>query len=150
LPQAKQVRWYQRVLAVLVVADGQPAADVAAMLGRSTRVVQLWMGRYLQQHRVQDLQDRRRSGRPPVSSAITDRRIVQEFEKDPLRLGYQATNWTVGLLAEHLGRRYGCPIRPRTLRRRLQALGLVWKRARHAYRDPEPHVAQKKGESCGV
>jgi transposase len=51
----------------------------------------------------------------------------------------------VALLAQHLGRKYSCPITARTLRRRMHDLGLCWKRPRYVYADKDPHRAQKKG-----
>ena len=56
----------------------------------------------------------------------------------------------VALLAQHLGRRYGCPIAARTLRRRMRALGLRWKRPRYVYAERDPHRAQKKGGSSAA
>ena len=56
----------------------------------------------------------------------------------------------MALLAKHLGRTYGCPISPRTLRRRMRALGLRWKRPRYVYADKDPHRAQKKGGSSAA
>ncbi len=116
----------------------------------SRRSVYDCVGRYLKRHRIEDLQDAPRSGRPRAAGIITDARLVREFGRDPLVLGYRATTWTIPLLAEHLSRRYGCVMTRRTLRRRLKALKLVWKRARHGYREPGPHVPQKKGALCGV
>jgi transposase len=78
--------------------------------------------------------------------ALSRRRLLAELTKDPLALGYAATNWTVPLLARHL-QRLGLPITARTLRRRLHAAGLRWKRPRYVFAAPEPNLAQKKGLS---
>ena len=107
------------------------------------------VGAYLADHRPADLADGPRPGRPPGAGA-TGPRIVREYGRDPLRLGYMATEWAVPLLAGHLSRRYGCRVTPRTLRRRLKALGLVWKRPRHVYGDRDPHGPQKKGRSSAA
>lgn len=146
----QETRRYRRVVAVLSVARGRSVREVAQWLGMSLRTIHRWVDRYRRKHRVEDLLDAKRSGRPPTAVAIGNARIVREFKKDPMALGYQATTWTVPLLAEHLSRCYHCPISRRTLRRRMKALGLVWKRPRHVYKDPDPHVAQKKGALCGV
>jgi hypothetical protein len=50
----------------------------------------------------------------------------------------------VALLAGHLERRYGCPITARTLRRRMKAMGLRWKRPRYVFSEKAPHLPQKK------
>jgi len=62
-----------------------------------------------------------------------------------MRLGYNATGWTVSLLADRLQNRYGCAISARTLRRRMRDLDLRWKRPRYVYATKDPHRAQKKG-----
>jgi transposase len=54
-------------------------------------------------------------------------------------LGYTSTGWTVALLAQHLSKRHGCAITARTLRRRMKALGLRWKRPRYGSLTKEPH-----------
>jgi len=111
-----------------------------------------WLGLYLatHRHRPADLTDGPRPGHPPVAAAVTDARIVREYGRDPLRLGYMAAEWTAPLLAGHLGRRYGCAITAYTLRRRMKALGLGWKRPRHAYGDKDPHGSRKKGRSIAA
>ena len=79
--------------------------------------------------------------------ALDRARLLAEMAQDPLALGYAATNWTVPLLAAHLRQRCGLPINAHTLRRRLHAAGLRWKRPRFVFAEPAPHVAQKKGRS---
>jgi transposase len=131
--------------AVLLVARGFPVPEVAQISGATSDAVYHWLRLYLRTHDPDSLRDAPRSGRPPTARRITDARIVREFRRDPLRLGYNTTGWTVVLLAEHLGRKYGCPISARTLRRRMHDLDLRWKRPRYVYADKDPHRAQKKG-----
>jgi len=145
LRRIREVRTYRRVQAVLGVARGLPVREAAALAATSSRAVYDWLGRYLRRHRVEDLRDAPRSGRPAVAPVLTDARITREFRKDPMRLGYCSGDWTVDLLARHLSRRYGCAICPRTLRRRMRHLGLRWKRTRHLYKNPAEHLPQKKG-----
>lgn len=84
----------------------------------------------------------------PVAPALDHAKLLDELARDPLALGYAATNWTVPLLAAHL-RGQGHPITARILRRRLHAAGLRRKRPRFVFAEPAPHVAQKKGRSRG-
>jgi transposase len=147
LGQATAIRTYRRLQAVLLVAQGHPVPDVASITGAKPAAIYDWVRRYLRTHQPQCLGDAPRSGRPRTATGITDARIVREFRRDPLRLGYSTTGWTVALLAFHLGRKYGCPISARTLRRRMRALGLRWKRPRYVYAEKDPHRAQKKGGS---
>jgi transposase len=150
LGRATDVPHYRRVQAVLLVARGLPIAQVGEITGATADAVYDWVRRYRRTHRPEDLADAARPGRPRAAAGITDTRILRQFRRDPLRLGYHATGWTVPLLAEHLGRMYGCPITARTLRRRLRDLGLRWKRPRYVYGDKDPHRAQKKGGSSAA
>jgi transposase len=148
--QATDLRFFRRVQAVLLVARGFPVAEAARITGSAPGAVYHWLRLYLRTRQPDDLRDAPRSGRPRVAGCLTDARIAREFRRDPLRLGYSTTGWTVALLAEYLGRRYGCPISARTLRRRMRRLGLRWKRPRYVYADKDPHRAQKKGGSSAA
>ncbi|WP_204249780.1 helix-turn-helix domain-containing protein [Gemmata sp. SH-PL17] len=141
-------RTFRRLQAVLLIARGRAVPEVARLTALKPWAIYAWVRRYLAEHRADALVDRPRSGRPPASPAITDARIVRQFRRDPLRLGYSTTGWTVPLLAAHLSRTYAGPITPDTLRRRMRALGLRWKRPRYVYADKDSHRAQKKGGSC--
>jgi transposase len=145
LGRATDLRLFRRLQAVLLVARGFAVPEVARITGTKANAVYHWLGVYLRTHEPERLRDAPRSGRPRAAGRITDARVVREFRRDPLRLGYNTTGWTAALLAEHLGRTYGCPISSRTLRRRMRALGLRWKRPRYAYAGKDPHRAQKKG-----
>jgi transposase len=147
LRRATDIRTYRRVQAVLLMAQGRSVHEVAQITGARPWAIYDWVRRYLRTHSADSLVDAARCGRPRAAQAISDARIIREFRRDPLRLGYSTTGWTVDLLATHLGRKYGCPISARTLRRRMRALGLRWKRPRYVYAEKDPHRAQKKGGS---
>jgi hypothetical protein len=66
------------------------------------------------------LGDRPRPGRPRAAGKLTDRRRAAVLRRDPRRLGYRTTTWTVALLARHCAERLDCAITERTLRRRLR------------------------------
>ncbi len=145
LQEAAEIRTYRRVQAVLLVAQGRTVPEAAHITGTQPWSVYRWVRAYLHTHHPDRLQDAPRSGRPQVATPITDARLVRAFRRDPMRLGYRATGWTVSLLADHLQQRYGCAISPRTLRRRMRDLDLRWKRPRYVYATKDPNRAQKKG-----
>jgi transposase len=145
LQKAAEIRTYRRVQAVLLVAQGRTVPEAARITGTQPWSVYRWVRAYLHTHRPDHLQDASRSGRPPVATPITDARLVREFRRDPMRLGYRATGWTVSLPADHLQQRYGCAISPRTLRRRMRDLDLRWKRPRYVYATKDSNRAQRKG-----
>lgn len=143
------LRFFRRLQAVLLVANGTSFADAAAITGLGTRTVYHLVGQYLPAHSVAALQEQERSGRPPVAAEITGARILAELERSPLELGYRTNVWTVELLAEQLSLRHQCSISPRTLRRRMRQVGLRCKRPRYVYSEKEPHLPQKKGRLSG-
>ena len=150
MARASAVRAFRRLQAVLLVCEGRGVGEAARVTGVSPWAVYKWVESYLRGHRTRDLDDAPRSGRPPAAGAVTDARVRRELARDPLRLGYMATEWTVPLLATRLSARYGCQATPRTLRRRVKAMGLAWKRPRHAFGGKDPHRAQKKGRSSAA
>jgi transposase len=140
-------RRFQRVQAVLLVAQGRALPDVALSAGVSLPAVYTWVTGYLAAHQVSALPDAPRRGRPRTAPPITSARILREVRRNPLRLGYRTTVWTVPLLTPQLSRLYQCPLSSYTLRRPMRALGLRCKRPRYVYAEKEPHQAQKKGLS---
>jgi transposase len=144
------VRLHRRIQAVYLAALGWTVrqAAQAAVVSRST--VYRWVRIYRRTRRVEALRESDRTGRPRSAARLTEARIRAELRRDPLRLGYSATTWTVALLAGHLARRCGLPVSPRTLRRRMRGMGLRWKRPRYAYADKEPHLPQKRGRSSAA
>jgi transposase len=145
LKRVTDARLFQRVQAVLWVAQGDTISEVAELMSVRGQTVYNWLQRYLACHQVAALADAPRSGRPVTAPQITATHILQSLRCNPLRLGYRTTVWSVKLLAAHLSRHYDCPITPHTLRRRMKAMGLRCKRPRYFYEEKAPHRAQKKG-----
>ena len=144
LAQAHEARLYRRLRAVAEVAEGQTIAAVArrARVARST--VHRWIARYLAERTPAALAEGQRSGRPRVALALTDDRLRQLLTSDPRQFGYNATTWTVPLLAAHV-RAQGVALSARTLRRRIRAARFRWKRPRYVYSERAEHVGAKKG-----
>lgn len=140
-------RTFLRLKAVLLCAEGMPVQTVAKLLDKSFQIVYHWVGAYLQAHLVEALFDAPKSGRPPSAQSITEKRILKELKRNPLKLDYSTTVWTVDILARHLSVRYGERILPFTLYRRMKAMGLRCKRPRYVYSEKDPNRAQKKGPS---
>ena len=147
---ATEARYFRRLQAVLLIAQGRPVAEVAQIACASQRVVYQWLRRYLSRHRVEDLAERPRSGRPMTAEVITDECIRRELAKSPMTLGSSTTTWTVPTLANHLSHTYEWPITEPTSRRRMRDMGLCWKRPRYTFSTKDPHRAQKEGRSCGA
>ncbi len=149
LREETDVRTFRRLQAVLIVAAEHDLATTARLTGFSQRSLYRFVSRYLGARDIAALRDEPRAGRPVAAPEITDERILRELKRRPRSLGYRTNVWTVDLLAEYLSTRYQCSISPRTLRRRMRALGLRCKRPRYVYSEKEMHRAQKKGQLSG-
>jgi transposase len=145
LAKSTNAKVYVRLKALLLVAEGMPVTKVAEFFDKSRRIVYRWIATYLSNHQPWSLEEGARSGRPLAAQGITDQRILRELKRNPLKLGYHTTVWTVEILAWHLSQRYGCEIGRYTLYRRMKQIGLVCKRPRYVYAEKDPHRAQKKG-----
>ena len=145
LQRVTDARLFQRVQAVLWVAQGDPISEVAELTGVSGQTIYNWLQRYLACHQVAALADAPRSGRPVAAPQLPATQILHALRCHPLHLGYRTTVWSVTLLAAPLSRHAAGAITPHTLRRRMKALGLRCKRPRYVYEEKAPHRAQKKG-----
>ena len=152
LRRVRDARHCRRLQAVLLVAEGRQAGEVAALLKASRRWVTKTLARYRERRSVGDLAEKPRAGRPPLAPSLSSTLLTVSLQADPLAFGYAATGWTAPLLATHLRHLFGASTTTsvRTLRRRLHAAGLAWKRPRYVFGAKEPHRAQKKGRSCAA
>jgi transposase len=148
LAAAREARVYRRLEALLLVAEGQSVAEVARRCRVDRSSVHRWLAQYRAEHEATALLDRPRSGRPRLHRTLTPRRLAAALARDPRRCGYQATSWTVPLLAHDLAAK-GVAVSPRTLRRRLHEAGYRWKRPRYVYVQRAAHLPQKKKRSHG-
>ena len=140
-------RSYQRLSALSYLIQGKSISEVADLMGVSRQSIHNWINTFKSNHRPTDLADSNRIGRPHSATAITPKRILEALAKTPYSLGYQANSWTVALLAHYLSNHHNCIIEPATLRRRMKAMGLRYKRPRYVYSEKDPNRAQKKGRS---
>jgi transposase len=147
LAAADRARVYRRLAAVLAVADGQSVGAAARQARADRTTVHRWVDRYLATRDPNALADDVRPGRPRVRG-LTDRRLMGVLALDPRTRGYHAATWTAPLLATYCAEQFDCAVSPRTLRRRLHALGFRWKRPRYRYAHRATHLPQKKGLSA--
>ena len=139
---------FRRTLAVLEAADGRPIAETARLLRTSRVSVYQWIERYDRARHPDCLADSRGGNHPSLWTEELQSILSASLGGRPDDLGYQAVEWTVPLLREHLAR-YG-EERPSatSIRRQLRALGYVWKRPRYVL-EPDPERDKKTADSPG-
>lgn len=67
-PAKAEKRIVRRARALLMMADGVPATDIAAIVGAHVRTVYAWHQRFACEKPSEKLADAQRSGRPPSLS----------------------------------------------------------------------------------
>jgi transposase len=140
----RRVRVWRRYQALLLLADGQAPATVAAALGCGRTSVYGWAKAWRWAGAAglgpSPVRGGRRRDLAGAGEALLDARL----RADPQAHGYQATGWTVPLLLAEL-RATGYAVGARTVRRTLHRLGWRWKRPKYVLGRPDPVYQEKRG-----
>lgn len=142
LDKAADAGLFRRTLAVLEAAAGRPIAEIAQLLRTSRVSIYHWIGCYEQAHDPTALADQRGGNHPSLWTDDLQAALVASLERRPEDFGYQAVEWTIPLLREHLERWREEGLSETSVRRQLHDLGYVWKRPRYAL-DPDPQREKK-------
>ena len=137
-----------RALAVLWLAEGETANQVAVLLCVSRQTVHNWVRRFQEREGLDlrsRLADAPRQGRPPSALGIIDPLIAEVIDKDPRKLGYHSTVWTAPLLREYLEQVHGIAVSQKSVSLAIERLRMRWKRPRHQLALRPEHWRQSKG-----
>ena len=139
---------YRRTLAILEAADGRPVAEIARLLRTSRVAVYRRIECYDSARKPDCLVDSRGGNHPSIWTEGLQAVLSDGLGRRPEHFGYQAIEWTVPLLQEHLTSGGGeCPSET-SIRRQLHALGYAWKRPRYVLQ-PDPERDKKTADSPG-
>lgn len=122
-----------RAQALLWLAEGAGAGEVAELLHVSRQTVYNWVSEYHERAELplaERLRDAPRPGRPLTAGGI-DPLIAEVIDSDPRELGYRSTVRTAPLLSRYLHDRHRIAVCDRTVSRAIARLGIRWKRPRH-------------------
>ena len=139
----RRVRVWRRYRAVLLLAEGETAAAVAAVLGCSLSSVYGWAGAW-RRGGLAGLQGRRHGGGVAPLTERAGPLLEALLAEEPQVRGHLAANWTVPLLRAELGAA-GYAVSERSIRRALHQLEWRWKRPKYVLGRPDPAYAEKKG-----
>lgn len=139
---------YRRTLAILEAANGRPISEVARLVRTSRRSVHYWIESYERARDPACLADHRGGNHPTLWTEELQAALHASLERRPDQFGYQAVEWTVPLLGEHLASCAGLRPSATSIRRQLHDLGYVWKRPRYVL-DPDPERDKKTADPPG-
>jgi transposase len=145
LRETRDAGVYRRTLAILEADDGRPIAEIARLLRASRPSVYHWIDWYAAGRDPNRLLDLRGGNHPTVWTAERQTLLEASLAKPPDHFGYQAVEWTVPLLREHLARSGAPPPSTTSIRRQLWARGYVWKRPRYVL-DPDREREKKDSD----
>jgi len=123
-----------RAQAVLWLAEGLSAEQVAETFQVSRQTVSNWANRFLQGGGLDlraRLLDAPRPGRPPAIAEVIDPLIAAALARDPRELGYHATVWTAELLQHDLEQSHGIRASLKSISVAIARRDFRWKRPRH-------------------
>jgi len=149
LESTRDAGLYRRTLAILEAAGDRPVAEIARLLRTSRVTVYRWVECYDRARDPNCLVDSRGGNHPSVWTDEFQAVLSDGLGRRPEHFGYQAVEWTVPLLQEHLARcgDGGSPSET-SIRRQLHALGYVWKRPRYVLQ-PDPEREEKTADPPG-
>jgi transposase len=92
IQESKDCRYIQRLHGILLVAQGKTCPEVAQLLGRRARTIQLWVRRFKKKG-LSGLKDKSRPGRPPRLTVEQMEQIGQALRSTPEEYGLNGHLW---------------------------------------------------------
>ena len=130
----------QRATVILMSAEGMGGEEIARTLGVTRRTVTNIRTRW-RLRGLPGLQDRPRSGRPPLADESYRAELRRVVELDPRSLGYAFVRWTAPRLSAHLAKRSGVQLSTTQLLRLLHGQRFVWRRTKRTLRNLQDATA---------
>lgn len=144
LQQEANLRLRERLQAVLWVAQGEPAYQVAARLGRCRQSISTFIERFNRHGLSGLLTVGRGPGRQSQLSPARWRTVVTWIQRGPRACGEPFSNWDCRRLALTIHRRWQVTLSDEQVRRKLHALGCRLLRPRHQLPTPSAPERRKK------
>lgn len=88
-------------------------------------------------------------GRERKVTTVWEAELLRVIELDPHEVGAESANWTIGLLAEYLGKQTAIQVTEETVRVYLHAHGYVCKRPTWTLRRKAEEQTDYVGKECG-
>jgi transposase len=131
---APNITVFRHAQALLEIDAGEAPSQVALRQGVARPTIYRWIWGFQKREgydMVRRLSPKPSPGRPPRFQGHIESFIRRILLHPPIRLGYHATSWTAGLLAQSLRKQKGLAPSVFTVRRALHKMGYRWKRPRY-------------------
>jgi transposase len=148
--RSQNARYDHRLHAILLVAEGFSARQVAQMMGDSPRTVAYWVNNFLEEG-VAGLTELERPGRPPRLSEEQVDEIEDALRMSPSACGLAGNLWDGKTLSAFIMHRWGITLGVRQCQRLFRQLGFRLRKPRPeiANADPALQAVVKKTQENG-
>ena len=133
-----EARYYHRLHATLLVAQGLSCRNVSELLGDSPRSVAYWVNRF-ESEGLAGLVDADRPGRPRRLDEQQIDKIQEALRLSPADYGFTANIWDGKLLSHYISQQFGTSIGVRQCQR-------LFRQLRFRLRKPRPLIAKADPE----
>lgn len=141
------IRSVERARIIQAAAGDQSAPAIAAGLGCSRPTAYAWIRRF-NDHGLDGLEERRRSGRPPTYSAQQRAEVVATALTDPQSLGLPFASWTMDRLRAYLDEQKALAMKRSRIGEILVEEGLRWRKQETWFGERvDPDFAEKRRPS---
>ena len=142
--QSKDGRLRQRAQIILLAAEkGMRAAQIAEIVRLNEESVRRWLKRY-EAEGIEGLKDNPRPGATPIVTEAYGGKLVTTVRRRPRSLEQAFSLWTCQRLADYMAEETGIRVSDETVRRYLEADGIVLSRPQHKISSPDPDYEVKK------
>lgn len=145
--RTKDVRVRQRAQIVLLAAEKRLVArEIGELVRLDEQSVRRWLKRYMAEG-IEGLKDKPRPGVAPVVTPAFRATLVATVRRRPRSLDQPYSLWTLQRLADFMAEATGLRVSDETVRRYLEAEGIVLSRPQHKISSPDPEYEVKKRRS---
>lgn len=143
--RSPEARYDHRLHAILMVAQGLSAREVARLLGDAPRTVTYWVHRFIDEG-LAGLVDGDRPGRPRKLDDSDFELIGKALRQTPRDVGLSASVWDGKTLSVYIQKQFDVDLGVRQCQRLFRHLGFRYRKPRPliAKADPEAQEAYKK------
>jgi len=126
----KDGRYVRRLDAVLLIAKGKSAYEVAEIFDYSPRSLHCWINAIEKYKDFRVLKDSLRSGRPGKLNKEQRDELRGVISQSPRESGYGYARWDGKLLSSHIHKSYGISLGVRRCQKLFHELGFSYRRPR--------------------
>lgn len=142
IQKSDSTRVIKRATALRMLHQGFSTAEVSEILSVSKPVIYQWFRRFRTEG-LSGLENRPKSGRPPIADEAFLKVLEETLDQEPGDLGYEFALWTVQRLNQHLQKVTDRHISDERLRLILKARGWVYRRPKEDLRHKQDAIARQ-------